>query len=194
MAIGPDLQAVIAEAMRLLSRAVADRRSPLHTPTIATVGLDGRPQLRTVVLRGFDTARRELRFHTDARSPKIAELRAEPRVGIHGYDPGAKIQIRIDATATLHAGDAVADNAWIASQPMSRVCYATAPAPGSAIGEGGAFTLPTGADEIAAGRENFVAVIAQIDALEWLHLAHTGHRRARFRWSEDGVEGTWLAP
>lgn len=194
MVIGPELQAVLAEATRLLSRAVADRRSPLHTPTIATLGLDGRPKLRTVVLRGFDTARRELRFHTDARSPKIAELRAEPSIGIHVYDPGARIQMRIDATATLHADDAVADNAWLASQPMSRVCYGTAPAPGTPIGEGAAFTLPAGPHDIAAGRANFVAVMAHIDALEWLHLAHTGHRRARFRWNADGAEGTWLAP
>ncbi|WP_293866597.1 pyridoxamine 5'-phosphate oxidase family protein [uncultured Alsobacter sp.] len=194
MAIGPDLQAVLSEATRLLSRAVADRRSPMHTPTIATVAADGRPRLRTVVLRGFDTARRELRFHTDARSPKVAEMTAEPRIGIHVYDPGAKVQIRVDATVSLHADGGIADNAWLTSQPMSRVCYATRPAPGSPIGEGGSFSLPANPQEVETGRANFVAVIARIDALEWLHLAQTGHRRACFSWTGDDCEGTWLAP
>lgn len=194
MSVAADLQAVLSEATRLLSRAVADRRSPMHTPTIATIGLDGRPRLRTVVLRGFDPSRRELRFHTDVRSAKVAELRAEPRMGIHVYDPGARIQIRLAATATLHVDDAMADNAWQASQPMSRVCYGTEPGPGTIIGEGGAFSLPSGPDEVAAGRPNFVAATGIIDELEWLHLAASGHRRALFRWDGTGCQASWLAP
>ncbi|NBR79124.1 MAG: pyridoxamine 5'-phosphate oxidase, partial [Alphaproteobacteria bacterium] len=60
----------------MLERGAADRRSAFHTPTVATIGLDGRPRLRTIVLRACDTANRSLRFHTDARSDKINELRA----------------------------------------------------------------------------------------------------------------------
>ena len=74
-----DLDDVLAESFRLLARGVADRRSPFHTPTLASLNADGAPSLRTVVLRGFDPARRELRVHTDARSAKLAELAAEPR-------------------------------------------------------------------------------------------------------------------
>jgi len=36
-------QKSLAEAFRLLSRGVADRRSPFHTPCLATVGADGIP-------------------------------------------------------------------------------------------------------------------------------------------------------
>jgi hypothetical protein len=194
VSIGADLQAVLSEATRLLSRAVADRRSPMHTPTVATVGLDGRPRLRTVVLRGFDPARRELRFHTDVRSQKIGEIRAEPRLGVHVYDPGARIQIRLGARAVLHTDDALAENAWQTSQPMSRVCYATQPGPGTTIEAGGSFSLPAGPEEVAAGRANFVAVTGVIDELEWLHLAASGHRRALFRWDGPDCTATWLAP
>lgn len=194
MAIGAELQAVLSEATRLLSRAVADRRSPMHTPTVATIGLDGRPRLRTVVLRGFDPARRELRFHTDIRSEKVAEMRSDPRMGLHVYDPGSRIQIRLGARATLHTDDAVAENAWQTSQPMSRVCYGTRPGPGSAIEAGGSFSLPDGPGEVADGRPNFVAVTGVIDELDWLHLAASGHRRALFRWEALDCTATWLAP
>ena len=194
MAIGADLQAVLSEATRLLSRAVADRRSPMHTPTVATIGLDGRPRLRTVVLRGFDPARREFRFHTDVRSDKIAEIRAEPRIGLHVYDPGSRVQIRLGARAMLHTDDAVAENAWQTSQPMSRACYAIQPGPGTAIEAGGAFALPTGPAEIAGGRPNFVAVTGVIDELEWLHLAASGHRRALFGWVGEACTAGWQAP
>jgi pyridoxamine 5'-phosphate oxidase len=189
-----DLQAVLADAMRLLARAVTDRRGAMHTPTIATVGLDGRPRLRTVVLRGFEPARREFRFHTDVRSPKVAEIARDTRVAAHVHEPGSKVQIRLEATATLHGDDAIADAAWLASQPLSRTCYAAQPGPGVPIGEGGAFTLPATSAEVEAGRRHFVAVVARIDSLDWLHLAHAGHRRALFRWSGDACEGHWLAP
>jgi pyridoxamine 5'-phosphate oxidase len=63
-----DLDGTLAEAWRLISRGVADRRSPFHHPVVATIGGDGAPQARTVILRACDPAAQRLRFHTDARS------------------------------------------------------------------------------------------------------------------------------
>ncbi len=40
---------------------------------------------------------RSLRVHTDMRSEKIAEWRADSRVSILGYDAGQKLQIRLTA-------------------------------------------------------------------------------------------------
>ena len=189
------LRDVLGEAFRLLARGVADRRSAFHTPTLATVDLDGRPRLRTVVLRAFDARGPELRVHTDARSAKVAEIAAMPMVGLHAYDPGGRIQVRIDARATLHHGDAIARDARIASRAMSRVCYGTEPAPGSLIPAADAFVLPKSPDEVEAGAVHFVVVACRLTALEWLDLAHTGHRRASFAFAQDGaVAGRWLAP
>jgi hypothetical protein len=191
-----DLDATRAEALRLFAAGVGDRRSPFHTPTLATIGLsNAHPRLRTVVLRAFEAERPSLRFHTDRRSQKIAEIRANPQVAVHGYDPAAKIQIRIEGWARQHVDDAVADAAWAGSRLMSRQCYGTEPGPGSAIAEGGAFTLPEPtAEETARGREHFCAVTVEIGSLEWLYLAQSGHRRAHFDWTGDGWFGRWLAP
>jgi hypothetical protein len=187
-----DLTETRAHAWALLARGVADRRSAFHAPMVASMGLDGRPRARVVILRGCDVAAGALRFNTDRRTDKFAELASDPRISLTGYDVGSKIQIRIEGVATLHTDDAVADAAWEASRPFSRICYGTAPAPGMPLGEGGAFSLPSADAEIAAGRNNFGTVVIQVETLEWLYLAHAGHRRARF--DVTGGEAAWLVP
>lgn len=193
---GPgSLDEVRASAFALLSRAVADRRAPMHTLSVGTAGLDGRPRLRSVILRSLDAATLSLRFHTDLRSAKVAELRRDPRLAILGYDPGQKVQIRIEGEATLHHADALAARAWAASQPMSRQCYGAEPGPGTPIGDGGAFRLPCTEPDFEAGQSNFVAVVCAIATLDWLYLAHSGHRRAHFEWARQGeCVGRWLVP
>lgn len=183
-------QDALAEAFRLLSRGVADRRSAFHTPTLATRGLDGAPSLRTVVLRGFDPACRVLRIHTDRRSPKAAEIAADPRAAIHAYDAGAQVQMRLAGVASLHLDDAIAEDAWAASREMSRVTYATTDAPGTPVA-----APPAAPDDPIAGRANFAAILLRIDALDWLLLAAAGHCRARFAWDEAGaLSAGWVAP
>jgi len=184
------LEDALAGAFALLARGVADRRSPLHTPTLATRGTDGAPNARTVVLRAFDPGSRRLRLHTDRRSAKATELAADPRVMLHGYDAGAQIQLRIAGRASLHHADALAEDAWAGSRASSRMCYAAAEAPGAAV----AAPSPAPRDT-EGGRDNFMAVVMTMDSLDWLLLAHEGHRRARFAWDEAGaLSASWVAP
>ena len=188
-----DLVETRSHAWALLARGVADRRSPFHSPTVASLGLDGRPRARVVILRGCDVAAGTLRFNTDRRSEKYAELARDPRISLTGYDAGSKIQLRIEGAASLHADDAVADAAWSASRSFSHICYGTEPAPGTVLHEGGDFSLPSEDADIASGRANFSTVVIKVQTLEWLYLAHAGHRRARFDVPEGGA-GVWLTP
>ena len=57
-------------AFAALAAGAADRHDAFHTPALASIGYDGAPALRTVILRRFDAAQRELQLHTDSRSPK----------------------------------------------------------------------------------------------------------------------------
>jgi hypothetical protein len=189
-----DLDATREQALALLVRGVKDRRSGMHSFTVATIGADGAPSLRTVVNRGFDAATRELRFHTDTRSPKLQELSNDPRAAIHVYDPRAKTQLRMEALATIHRDDGLRQSAWDKTRDFSRECYRVVRAPGDAVATPSdvAFTEGQHPDE---GMENFVAVTLRIHTLEWLYLAHQGHRRARFSWDEDDrLTQTWLVP
>lgn len=182
-----DLDATLAEAFTLLRRGVVDRKSPFRTLNLATVALDGTPSVRTVVLRSFDPATRTARFHTDRRSAKPAEIAAEPRVALHGYDRGAQVQLRLSGVATLHDGDAVADSAWARSGPGARACYAIQPAPGTPV----AAPVPAPTLDDTA-RDQFLVVQVLVHRLEWLWLSSAGHRRARFCWNGTGWDADWL--
>jgi pyridoxamine 5'-phosphate oxidase len=183
------LDEVLAEAFALISRGVADRRHAFHTPTLATIGRDGAPEARTLVLRAFDPAGRRIRLHTDRRAGKVAEIAAEPRCALHFYDAKAGLQLRLGGRARVHAGDAIADAAWAGSRAMSRMCYAVEPAPGSPVP-----APPPAPQDPEAGRPNFAVILLRFDRLELLDLAATGHRRARFDWRDGVQSATWLVP
>ncbi|MDP4025086.1 pyridoxamine 5'-phosphate oxidase family protein [Methylobacterium sp. NEAU 140] len=188
-----DLDATLAALWRLLAEGAAHGRSGFHLPALATLGADGRPRLRTVVLRAADRATGTLRLHCDRRSDKAAEVLANPACALSAYDGEANVQIRIEGRASLHTGDAAADAAWAGSRAMSRVCYGAEPGPGTALPAGGAYALPD-PEDAALGRPHFAAVIVRAEALDFLYLDRRGHRRAGWRRAEAGWSGGWLAP
>lgn len=193
-----DLPAILAHAWSLLVRGGADRRSPLHTPAVASVDADGLPQARIMVLRKADPAAAILRFHTDARSPKVAQLDGRP-VSVLGYHPGENIQLRISGTARIGRDDAEVDGIWNQSTTFARRCYMAQQPPGTPL-PGPASGLPEWIEgqqpteaQIAPARPNFAVLWVAVTAIDWLHLANSGHRRAVFR-SGDGWAGEWVAP
>ena len=189
-----DLDATLAECWRLLTLGARERRTAFHNPALATVGLDGQPRVRTVVLRDALAGTRSLRFHADRRSQKLVEIAREPRVTLHVYDEALKVQVRVAGRAAVHRDGPVADEAWAAARPMSRATYAVDPGPGTALAAGGGYAMPREEAAIDAARANFAAVAVEATGVEFLHLAHAGHRRARFTWSGTAWEGTWLVP
>lgn len=177
------------EAEAVLAEGVRQRKSPWRCLALATIGHDGHPELRNLVLRGFDPVARTLRFHTDIRSPKWAELEQSPGASILGYDPARQLQIRLRAVARLHRNDATAQVAWDNSHRMSRACYAAAHAPGTPVDAPPTAPIP---DE--DGAQHFGALVACYSEMEVLKLSSGGHLRARFWWSGETCQETWLAP
>lgn len=193
-----DLPDILAHAWSLLVRGGADRRSPLHTPAVASVDAHGLPQARVMVLRKADPATACLRFHTDARSPKVMELDGRP-VSVLAYHPGENIQLRISGTARIGRDDAEVDGIWQQSTTFARRCYMAEQAPGTPL-PGPASGLPAWIEgqqpteeQISPARPNFAVLWVGVMAIDWLHLANSGHRRAVFR-SADGWAGAWVAP
>jgi pyridoxamine 5'-phosphate oxidase len=188
-----DLALTETEAWSLLARGAVDRKSPYHLMQLASVAQTAsgeiEPRVRTVVLRGVARAEKRLRFHTDARSPKITELVACPRVQALFYDPGHKIQLRLTATAAP-ASEAIRAEAWEKTGRLSRVCYAVTAAP-SAPQSGPAAAFAEEADSSV-----FQPMILTVTALDWLYLAGNGHRRAAFTYGPSGdlTAASWLVP
>ena len=182
-----DLAGFEAWCRALVSRGVKDRRSPFHTPSLATVDEAGRPDIRTLVLRGFEPVKMTLRFHTDRRAAKVAQLAGRPEVAVHFYDAARKLQLRCAGRAVVPPEpDGRTDAAWEATQSFSRECYRVEPPPGSRLAAGGGYAWPDRTDE---GRKNFAVLLVELHRVEALYLAHQGHRRATF-----GAERTWLVP
>ena len=185
------LDDVRADVFRLLSRGVADRRSPFRSPALGTTGLDGQPRLRTVVLRGFDPGARRLVVHGDVRAGKMAEIARDARVMLHVWDEGGQVQVQAAGTAVVQTGGA-ARGEWDRLHPGSRATYRVRLTPGTVLDD------PAVADGDPVGEEaafaNFAVIGVRMTGLEWLHLGRDGHRRAVFTWTDVGVDARWLVP
>jgi len=184
------LDAVLERALGLLAAGVDDAGSPFRTPTLACVDADGRPDLRSVVLRGFDGADRCLEMHTDTRSAKVAAFAQRRAAALHVWDAALRVQMRLHGTVSLHAGDAVAEAAWARLAGSSRATYCVEPGPGTVI-KSPHDTHACGED---AGFSVFCVIRLRFDALEWLHLEHGKHERALFRWDNGILAPMWLVP
>ncbi len=197
-----DLDTVLADVWQRLGRAAKDRRAAMHTPVVATVTKAGIASQRVMVLRAFDRASATLRFHTDARAAKAEQVGTGSPVSILGYDAGAKRQFRLSGTARIETDTPAADRAWAEATLFARRCYLADPAPGtvsdlpvSGLAADIEGRKPEDEAEVAPGRANFALLMVDIDTVEFLHLAHTGHRRAMFVRSDDGLwQGQWLVP
>ncbi|NJM49678.1 MAG: flavin-binding protein [Sphingomonadales bacterium] len=85
-----------------------------------------------MILRESDWRAQRLRFHTDIRSTKIAQLETRKQMSVLIYDEAAKLQLRLSGTAWVEAS-AEADTAWQMSTPFARRCYMADVAPGTVV-------------------------------------------------------------
>ncbi len=190
-----DLSLSLEKAWDLLAEGASNRHSPLHMPAVGTVTADGWPSQRIMVLRSADATNRQLRFNTDGRVSKVADIGESAPVSVLGYHPEAKLQLRLAGTGEIQKDGPQADAAWEQASPYGRRCYLADPAPGSRVDEPTSGLpaeiegqKPT-AEQVVPARANFAVLLVEIERIEWLYLAHTGHRRARSTW--DYQTGTW---
>ena len=184
-AFSGSLDATFDKVWQLFARGVADRHASERHPTLATVGVDGTAQMRTVVLRAVDREASMLEFHTDLKSMKVSEIEAEPSCSMHVWNPKSKLQMRLRATAEILKGEAV-DHIWARVPEGSRRAYGGSPLPGTPLKQPEEF-------ESGFERERFAVVRLSLQSNETLCLAPEQHYRAVFK-REDNWSGQWLAP
>lgn len=193
-----------------LEEGAGPGRSPLTLVQAATIGLEGAPQLRTVVLRKAHRAQRSVWFHSDARSPKVTELLADPRISLLAYDPQRQLQIRMEGVAGVSDDEAERRRMWTSSKAHTLVLYQSPLTPSTAIaspeqayppGIGAGAAENDGANSDAAaptindpGYVHFSVIRVTIQRIDALHIKHEGHRRAQFTHAESGWQGSWIVP
>ena len=178
-----------------LARAAKDRKSPMHVPAVITSDVDA----RAMVLREFDRQNWALRFHTDARAPKVAAIDADPRMAVLFYDKGTKIQIRARGSGAVLRDAPMADEAWDSGNNFARRCYlGDGPGAASAVATTGLPAEFEGVEpsdeQLLPARANFAVLRIELLELDWLYLAHTGHARALFTREGDEWNGRWVTP
>lgn len=175
----------MALCWRLLVRATRDRRAAWRTPVLSTVGLDGAPRARVLVLRKAEPAAGLLWVHTDVRSAKQAELAADPRSALTFWDARANLQLRIEGVARIESDAAVLAEAWARVPEPARANYARVAPPGAPA----AGPIVHGED----GAANFGMIAIRAERLEWLWLG-PDHLRGAARRADDGWAATALVP
>ena len=165
-------------------------RTPFTVLQLATSGLDGAPKIRSVILRNADAKGGAVSFYTDLRSAKIAEIRRQPRVSLHGWDADAGLQMRLEGAATIAAEGPEKSAAWAACRPHTRALFqhrAPSGAPIAAPAEGAP------ADDVD-GESHFAVVAVSISRIDWLDVSRPLHRRAVFQRDGGDWRGGWVAP
>ena len=188
-----NLKADLAAMWSLLVRASDDPGDPFRTPALATIGNAG-PSVRTVVLRDVIAGLGRLVCYSDRRSPKIADLRQNPRAEWLFYNPAKKNQIRASGLSTIHIGDDIAREAWRGVPLPNRANYCTSKPPGATLAPGESpfpsawkGALPT-LEQSGAGFTNFTVIETEITSIDWLSLRPGENEREQF---ERGKSGFW---
>ena len=122
-----DLDLTLKEILGLIQRGVKDRKSGFHNFVLATSSFENEPDARTVVLRGFDSKKMEISFHSDLRSQKINQLNKNKNVCLVFYDEKKKIQLRIRGKTNIKKSF---HEAWNKLTNWSKRCYLTESPPG----------------------------------------------------------------
>ena len=168
-----------------LGRASVDRHHAWRTPVLATVGCDGSPNARTVVLRKVDTNQQTLYFYTDARSAKVSELTKEPKAVLAFWSGGLNWQLRVKVEISVATDGPEIQALWQrVQQSASAADYLATEAPGTER------TTGFSTAQNLSGDHHFALLNAQVLQMDWLELGHGAHRRARL--SADTWQ--WLVP
>ncbi|MEK8049862.1 pyridoxamine 5'-phosphate oxidase family protein [Ideonella sp. DXS22W] len=189
------LDAILQACWRELDSAARTRGHAWRTVALATVAAPAAPgeppqaDVRTVVLREVDIDARLLVFYTDCRSPKVAQLRAQPQVTLMCWSPALGWQLRLRARTAVDTGGLGVSSRWarLKMHPAAQDYLSPLP-PGAAL-DAPAHQAPPAPDRDS--REHFAVVFTTVERIDWLELHAEGHRRAVF--DAQGA-GRWVTP
>ncbi|SDU20553.1 pyridoxamine 5'-phosphate oxidase family protein [Desulfobacula phenolica] len=193
------LDDVLNTSWRLLHKGVENFKHPFYRPVLSTMN-GNKPDVRTVILRGFSEEDRTLICHCDARTPKVSQIQDNPNVSWLFYHPEEWLQLRLSGKAVIHTDDKIAESQWEKVRLTSRINYCAEIPPGS-VTEKPTSGLPNFLRDKTSklfdcpeARKNFAVIVCRFDQMDWLMLKLTGHLRARFHWEKDHIDASWIIP
>lgn len=150
---------------------------------LGTVNEKGSPELRTVVLRGFDAEKMQFVIYTDARTVKVNSLENNPKAELLFYHGPKLTQIRVKADLFSITADPLL---FKQQHEGAQKDYTTALPPGTQI---------KGIDQVTYTTENhFRKIIFQAKKIEYLKLKRPNHVRLLFENKESQWQSSFLTP
>lgn len=108
-------EAPLDQFRQWLDEAIAAKVPEPNAMTLATVGADGRPSTRVVLIKGFDA--RGLVWYTNYQSRKGRELAGNPHAALQFHWVELERVVRIEGRVEL--GDPAEADAYYASRPLA---------------------------------------------------------------------------
>jgi len=180
---------IFKEELNDLHSAVKDAGHEYHLFTVATIN-DKIPEIRTVVLRDFNTKKYQISFHTDTRSPKYSQVKSNPAISALFYSTQKRTQLRLHGNATICKDQNLLNTLWNNINKDSKQCYQGEIPPSGNIPKS---KIINDTSSEMSGFENFSRISIEISSIEILRLHHLGHKRLLCNISKDSIEFQWIA-
>ena len=170
----PPWRPLLRAALQREGRSVAARWIQL-----ATIGRDGTPRVRTVVVRGW-AGGNQLELFSDQRSEKVKELTNEEAAELCWLFPKARQQFRLRGRIELITPAEQADlcqQRWQQLSDTGRAVWGW-PTPADPLHRSAAF--PEQLSETSPLPDHFVVLRLHVDSVEQLNLGPHPHQRTRW--------------
>lgn len=184
-----DANTLIEQASALFANAPGNPKAAFRYPVLATVGCNGSPNGRVLVLRSADPVIWQATLHTDSRAEKVAELALNDTAMLVFYDHEAGVQLRLKGKVSLVTDQSERETIWAALPASNRPNYRSSLPTGTEIGTpDDSIDLP----DHSSGFENFSVLGFTAETADILQLSRTGNRRYRLDIATG--TGSWLVP
>jgi pyridoxine/pyridoxamine 5'-phosphate oxidase len=175
------------EIRRELKAGLNDPSHPFRFTTLATLGLERLPRLRTIRIREFDPENMQLTFYTDSRSKKIMHIKENNKVSLLFYHPDKLLQLRLEGLAIRERDEEKLNSHWARIENKSKTDYLTSRAPGTEI-------IDPDRVEYLEDASFFSVIYILPFKIEFLQLKRPNHLRIRFSKREADWKSDYLVP
>lgn len=169
-----------------LLRSNADAKHPFRFFYLATQG--AYPEVRTVVKRDFSHEDWSVLFYTDARTPKVEQIKAEDKISALFYHSKKQLQIRMKGTAELIGPESEEYGRLLEKVRQSPAAkdYTSLQAPGSPMEDA---TTPRRGESL-----HFLAIRIRPVELDILQLSREEHVRMEYTLRDGAWTGQRVVP
>lgn len=195
--IGHELAGPFSHVWKSLREGANPGPSPFSRAQVATIGIDGSPKLRNIIIRRTSEESNEVTFYTDIRSSKISEIKANPQIALVTCNFERNLQIRLEGTAIALSEGRIKETAWSSIHEHSRALFRNPLTPGIPISHPSKINPKSHYSDTSVdnkGYENFCVVVISVLRIDWLDLSEEDHKRIAFYRNSSDWYGGWIAP